>query len=134
MNTIGIPTAILVLGFIILIVGAQGLIKGSVSLALRFGLPPLFIGLTIVAIGTSTPELVVSLNSAMHHQGDVSVGNVIGSNIFNIAVILGLTALITPVRVHISMIRLDIPVMAGISVLSAVFFGTHLYREPPERF
>ena len=109
-------------GFTLLIFGAQGLVKGSSSLAIRLGIPPLFVGLTIVAIGTSTPELVVSIGSALQDKGDVSVGNVVGSNIFNIAAILGITALITPIRISLSTIKFDIPVMIGVSVLAAILF------------
>ncbi len=109
-------------GFALLIFGAQGLVKGSSSLAIRHGIPPLFVGLTIVAIGTSTPELVVSIGSALQDKGDVSVGNVVGSNIFNIAAILGITALITPIRISLSTIKFDIPIMIAVSILAALLF------------
>lgn len=122
MSSVLLQSLFLLAGFSLLILGAQVLIRGSASLALRLGLPPLFIGLTIVAIGTSAPELVVSLSSALRGHGDVSVGNVVGSNIFNIAAILGVTALITPIRVNLSVIKLDIPVMITVSVAAALLF------------
>ncbi len=109
-------------GFALLIVGAQGLVRGSSSLAIRLGLSPLFVGLTIVAIGTSTPELVVSIGSALQNKGDVSVGNVVGSNIFNIAAILGVTALVMPIKVSLSTIKFDIPIMIAVSILAAFLF------------
>lgn len=80
-------------------------------MALRAGLTPLMIGLTVVAFGTSSPELVVSLKATLSGQGDIAVGNVVGSNIFNIGVILGLTALICPVAVQLQIIKFDVPIM-----------------------
>jgi cation:H+ antiporter len=89
--------------------GAEGLVRGSASLATRAGLSALAVGLTVVAFGTSSPELVVSLNATLAGQGDIAVGNVVGSNCFNTGIILGLTSLICPVRVHSQLIRLDAP-------------------------
>jgi cation:H+ antiporter len=117
-----VHSSLMVAGFVLLVLGAQWLVKGGSSLALRCGLPPLFIGLTVVAIGTSTPELFVSVSGALQGKGDVSVGNVVGSNIFNIAVILGITALITPIRVSLSVIKLDIPVMIAVSLGAFLLF------------
>jgi Ca2+/H+ antiporter len=85
--------------------GAEGLVRGSASLALRLGLTPLVIGLTVIAFGTSSPELVVSLQAAATGSGAMEVGNIIGSNICNIALILGLCALITPLRADVQVIR-----------------------------
>lgn len=107
-------------GTILLYLGAEALVRGSASLANRAGMSPLIAGLTIVAFGTSAPELSVSLSSALLGQGDIALGNVIGSNIFNIAVILGIAALIQPLRIHLSVIRRDIPVMIA---ASAIAFG-----------
>jgi len=107
----------ILLGIVLLYFGAEGLVRGSSRLAARFGIPPLVIGLTIVAFGTSAPELLVSVSAAFKGVSDVAVGNVVGSNIFNIAVILGLTALIRPPTVHINLIRREIPIMIGVSVL-----------------
>lgn len=109
----------LLFGLICLVLGAEGLVRGGTAIGLRFGLTPLFIGLTIVACGTSAPEFVVSVSAALQGKGDISVANVVGSNILNIACILGITALITPVRVYISVIKTDIPIMI---VVSAVAF------------
>ena len=95
---------------VLLFAGAEALVRGSASLGLRAGLGRLTVGLTIVAIGTSSPELVVSVKAALSQQGDIAVGNVIGSNTFNIAVILGLTALLCPIPVQQQVIRIDAPI------------------------
>ena len=110
----------IILALVLLIAGAEGLVRGSSSLALKLGLTPLTVGLTVVAFGTSSPELVVSLKATMAGQGDISIGNVIGSNIFNIGVILGLTALICPVAVQWQLIKIDGPIMVAISFLIVV--------------
>lgn len=107
-------------GFICLFAGAEALVRGASSLALRLGLTPLVIGLTVVAFGTSAPELVVSIQGALAGQGDIAVANVVGSNIFNIAVILGLAAVILPLRVQFQLIRFDTPVMVAVSLLGVV--------------
>lgn len=91
--------------------GAVWLVRGGASAALRLGLTPLVVGLTIVAYGTSMPELLVSAKAALAGQGDIAVGNAIGSNIFNIAVILGLAAVVCPLKVQFQLIKLDAPVM-----------------------
>lgn len=106
-----------VVSLAILAGGAELLVRGSSSLARRLGLTPLVIGLTVVAYGTSTPELVVSIESAWTGHGDIAVGNVVGSNIFNAGFILGLTALICPVSVSLPVIRFDTPVMIAVSLL-----------------
>lgn len=100
----------IILALLLLFAGAEALVRGSSSLALRAGLSPLMVGLTIVAFGTSSPELVVSVEAALSGQGDISVGNVVGSNSFNIGIILGLTALICPIPVHYQIIRIDAPI------------------------
>jgi len=110
--------SLLILGLAALTFGAEGLVRGSASLAIRLGLTPLIIGLTIVAFGTSTPELVVSLGASLNNQGDISIGNVVGSNIFNIGIILGLTALLCPVKVSLQVIKQDCPIMIVVSLLS----------------
>lgn len=101
----------------LLFIGAEGLVRGSSSLAMRAGLSRLMVGLTIVAFGTSSPELVVSVKAALSQQGDISVGNVVGSNSFNIAVILGLTALVCPIPVHRQVIRIDAPITLAVALL-----------------
>ena len=110
----------IIAGIILLYFGAEGLVRGSSGIAARFGIPPLIIGLTIVAFGTSSPELLVSLSAATKGANDVAIGNVIGSNIFNIAVILGLTAIVRPPAVHLDLIRREIPFLI---VISLVGFG-----------
>lgn len=114
----------IIIGSILLYFGAEGLVKGSASLATRAGISPLIAGLTIVAFGTSAPELSVSLSAALGGNSDIALGNVVGSNIFNIAVILGIAALIQPLQIHLGVIRRDIPVMI---VTSAIAFGLILY-------
>lgn len=113
----------LLAGLVLLYFGAEGLVRGSSSLALRLGLSPLVVGLTVVAFGTSSPELMVSLRAALAGQSDISVGNVVGSNICNIGLILGLCALITPVATSSQIVRIDIPIMLGITALSLVLMA-----------
>ena len=108
------------LALALLFVGAEGLVRGSSSLGLRAGLSRLTVGLTIVAFGTSSPELVVSLKATLSQQGDISVGNVVGSNIFNIAVILGVTALLCPIPVHRQILKVDAPLALGVTGLLIV--------------
>ena len=107
---------------VLLFFGAEWLVRGSADLAVRLGLTPLVIGLTVVAYGTSTPELIVSSKAALAGQGDIAMGNVIGSNIFNICIILGLSALVYPLRVKLQLLKLDIPIMIGVSLLLLVIF------------
>lgn len=104
-------------GFLILTFGAEALVRGASAVALRLGIAPLVIGLTIVAFGTSAPELAVSLKSALAGNSGIALGNVIGSNIANIGLILALTALIRPIKVQSQMVKRDIPLMIAASVL-----------------
>lgn len=99
--------------------GADFLVKGGVSIATRFGVSALVIGLTLVAFATSAPELVVSVQAALAGSGDISIGNVIGSNICNIALILGLSAVIAPLSVHRKVLRFDLPVMTAVTLAMA---------------
>ena len=103
-------------GFGLLYFGAEWLVKGSSSLARSMGVSPVVIGLTVVAFGTSAPELVVSLISSIQGKSMIAVGNVVGSNICNIALILGLSALFNPIKSDPSVVRRDIPIMLGISI------------------
>lgn len=105
-----------VIGFVLLYYGAEWLVKGSSSLARSLGIHPIVIGLTVVAFGTSAPELVVSLISSIKGKSMIAVGNVVGSNICNIALILGLSALFQPIISHRVVIKRDIPIMLGVSV------------------
>jgi cation:H+ antiporter len=107
-----------ILGLIVLIAGAELLVRGSSRLAAAFGVSPLVIGLTIVALGTASPEIAVSIQAATSGQGDITIGNVIGSNIFNILFVLGVSALIAPILIAEQLIRLDAPIMIGISILA----------------
>ncbi|GAA5480992.1 calcium/sodium antiporter [Haloferula sargassicola] len=104
------------LSFGLLFLGAEWLVRGGAGIALRLGLTALVVGLTVVAYGTSSPELLVSVKAAWAGQPGISVGNVIGSNIFNIAVILGVASLIRPIRVQSSVIRRDAPVMLAVTL------------------
>ncbi len=98
--------------------GAEAFIRGAVSLSRRFGIPPLVVGLTVIAWGTSSPELAVSVKAALNANSGMSLGNVLGSNIFNVGIILGLTALTLPLRVKLQLIRFDIPTLAVITLLA----------------
>lgn len=109
-------------GLIIMLVGAEGLVRGASALALRIGISPLVVGLTVVAFGTSSPELVVSIGSALDGNSDIAIGNVIGSNIGNIALILGITAIINPVKVNLQVIRREIPVMLAVTFVFVIMF------------
>ncbi len=113
MNTI----LLLIAGLVLLIAGAEILVRGSSRLAAAAGISPLVIGLTVVAFGTSSPELAVSVQSALAGQADIALGNVIGSNIFNVLFILGISALIIPLVVAQQLVRLDVPIMIGVSLL-----------------
>ena len=112
---------VLVAGFVLLVKGADFFVDGAVGIAARFGIPQLVIGLTIAAMGTSMPEAAVSITSALKGSAGITVGNVVGSNIMNILVILGLTAVITPIAVQRSTRRFEIPGMIAVSVLFLVF-------------
>lgn len=113
----------IVAGILLLYLGSESFVRGSSRLAAHFGIPPLIIGLTIVAFGTSAPELIVSISAAFKGASDVALGNVVGSNIFNIAVILGITALIRPPSVHIDLIRREIPLMIYVTVIGVGFIA-----------
>ena len=108
----------LLLGLVLLYFGAEGLVRGSSSMALRLGVSPLLVGLTVVAFGTSAPEMMVSVKAAYLGQGDISVGNVVGSNICNIGLILAFSALIVPIKVASQIVRIDTPIMIGTTALA----------------
>ena len=107
-----------VLGGAALVGGAELLVRGASRLAIAAGISPLVVGLTVVAFGTSAPELAVTVSSAYAGQADVALGNVVGSNIFNVLFILGLSALIAPLVVAQQLVRMDVPLMIGASVLA----------------
>lgn len=112
---------LLILGLLCLVGGAEALVRGASRLAISFGVSPLVVGLTIVAFGTSAPEAAVSVGAVVGGTTDLAIGNVIGSNIFNILVILGLSALVKPLVVHAQIVRQELPVMIGSAVLLAFF-------------
>ncbi len=105
-------------GLVFLVVGAEALVRGASRLAAALGISPLVIGLTVVAFGTSSPELAVSVKSSLSGQAGIALGNVIGSNIFNVLFILGLSAMIVPLIVSQQLVRLDVPLMMVLSVLT----------------
>lgn len=106
-----------VTGLLVLMGGAESLVRGSSALALRLGVTPLVVGLTVVAFGTSSPELAVSIESALKGSSSIALGNVIGSNVANIGLILGITAMIRPMHVQPSLLREQIPLMIVMSFI-----------------
>ena len=109
----------LVIGFVLLIKGADFFVDGASSIAKQIRIPALIIGLTIVAFGTSAPELAVSVSAALKGSNDIAIGNVVGSNIFNLLIVVGLSAFISPLNVQKSMIKKDYP----LSIIAAVLLG-----------
>ena len=107
-------------GLVLLYFGADWLVQGAVTLALHLGLSPLIVGLTVVALGTSVPEALVSIQAAIGHQGGIALGNVIGSNILNIALILGLSAFLNPLKVDSHLVKADVPLLAGATFMLVV--------------
>lgn len=110
-----------VLGLTLLTLGAESLVRGAARLAGALGVSPLVVGLTVVAFGTSSPELAVSVIASLDHQVDISVGNVVGSNIFNVLFILGASAVVAPLTVAVQVIRVDVPLMILASILVLAF-------------
>lgn len=104
-------------GLVLLMAGARFLVDGAVNIARGYGISEAFIGLTIVAVGTSLPELATSLIAALRRQSEIAIGNIVGSNIFNVLGILGVTALITPIPVAARFLTFDLPVMIGVSLV-----------------
>ena len=115
-------TVFLLLGIVFLVVGADFLVRGASNLAAMVRISPLVIGLTVVAFGTSAPELAVSLHASFNDQTSLAIGNVVGSNICNVLLILGASALVAPLVVAQQLVRLDVPIMIGVSGL-VFFFG-----------
>jgi len=111
----------LVLGLAALIFGGDALVKGAIGIALKFNVSTLVIGMTVVAFGTSAPELLVSIKAAIGGHPEIAIGNVVGSNIANIALVLGITTMIMPIKVQISTIRVDWPIMMLASILFYLF-------------
>jgi cation:H+ antiporter len=120
----GVLIEVLLIGlsFLILFAGAELLVRGGAGMALKLGLSPLVVGLTVMAYGTSMPEFIVSLKAAFSGQSDIAIGNVVGSNIFNIAVILGLAAVVFPIKTHLQVLRWDAPLLLVVTVLAPLTF------------
>ncbi|MGA1112059.1 MAG: sodium:calcium antiporter, partial [Ilumatobacteraceae bacterium] len=107
----------LIVGVILLVFGAEWLVKGASSIATKLGVAPIVVGLTVVAFGTSAPELAVSVSGAISGNADVALGNVVGSNTFNILMILGLSAAVSGLSINQRLLRFDIPVLVLITVV-----------------
>ncbi len=112
----------LAFGLLLLFLGGEWLVKGAARLAKSLGISPLIVGLTVVSIGTSAPELLISLNAALSGSSDLVIGNVVGSNIANIGLILGISGLIYPIRVRVELLRRQIPIMIGVMFLAVILF------------
>ena len=108
---------LIILGIFLLTKGADWLVDGSSDLASFFRIAPIYVGLTVVAFGTSLPELIVSLYASISGKAGISIGNIIGSNIANVGLIIGLTAFITPILVKKKTVKIEFPIMIGISLL-----------------
>ncbi len=117
MGAIAIQVLLLIVGFFMLVKGADWFVEGASSIADRFGIPQIIIGLTIVAFGTSAPEAAISISAALKGNAGLTVGNVLGSNILNVLIILGITAMITPLAVQKCTFRYEIPFVALITIL-----------------
>lgn len=115
-----LQAGILIVGFVFLVKGADWFVEGSASIAKRLGIPQLIIGLTIVAMGTSMPEAAVSITAALKQNAGITIGNVVGSNIMNVFIILGVTALITNVTVQKSTLKYEMPFMMAITVVMLI--------------
>ena len=125
-------TGLILVGLVLLCLGAEGLVRGSASLALRAGVTPLVVGLTIVAFGTSAPEVAVSVGAVLGGRTDIAIGNVVGSNIFNILAVLGLSASVAPADLAVApaMLAFDLPIMVAVAVacLPVFFTGARVNR------
>lgn len=119
-----VQVLLLIVGFVMLVKGADWFVDGAAGLADRFGIPQLVIGLTIVAMGTSAPEAAVSITAALKDSAGIAVGNIVGSNILNVLIILGLTACVATLSVAKSTIRIELPYMIAISLLLLLFGWT----------
>lgn len=121
---------LLIIGLLLLIKGGDWLVNGSSSIARKYGISELVIGLTIVAFGTSAPELVVSSLAAINHHPEIALGNVIGSNNFNLFVILGITGIITPLAVQKTTIRIEIPISLAAALILLLLANNFFIGEP----
>ena len=117
-----IPSFLILGGLALLATGAESLVRGSSALALRLGVTPLVVGLTVVAFGTGSPELFVSLQASYKGESGIALGNIVGSNISNVALILGASAVARPMRVRSELIKREVPVMIGVTVGLCLLF------------
>jgi len=117
-------SGILAAGIALLLIGGDVLVRGAIALASRLGIPPLIVGLTVVAFGTSAPELALNAAAALNNNTDLSFGNIVGSNIANVGLILGISALIKPMAVHSSLLKREIPIMLVASGVTALLAFT----------
>jgi len=115
--SVTVSVMLFVIGLIMLFLGGEGLVKGASRLARVLGISPVVIGLTVVAFGTSAPEFVVSLVASLKGASDIVLGNIVGSNISNIGLILGIGALISPLVIHIRLIKVEVPIMIALSLI-----------------
>ena len=116
-----LKVVILLVGFLFLVKGADWFVEGAASIAKKLGIPQLIIGLTIVAMGTSMPEAAVSITAALQKNAGITIGNIVGSNILNVLIILGVTAVITNVAIQTSTFRYEIPFMMVVTIILLVF-------------
>ncbi|OGH58668.1 MAG: sodium:proton exchanger [Candidatus Magasanikbacteria bacterium RIFCSPHIGHO2_01_FULL_33_34] len=123
-----IPIILIIIGLTILIIGGELVVRGSASIAKKLGVKPIVIGLTVVAFGTSAPELVVNIFSALRGTPDIAIGNVVGSNIANILLILGICALIRPLKVSIGTVWKEVP-LALLAVILILFLGNDAFTD-----
>jgi len=118
-----LPIIFILISLILLYFGSSWLVKGSSSLALKAGISPLVAGLTIVAFGSSSPELFVSVNATISGHGNIAIGNVIGSNLFNICMILGIAALVAPLKIKMELLKIDILILVLTTVIFMILFA-----------
>ena len=111
----------LLVGLFLLLIGGDYLVKSSSALAKKLNISPFLIGLTVVSFGTSAPELLVSLNAAFNGSSGLAIGNVIGSNIANVALVLGFTSILKPLNAEAYIISIDLPIMVGVTLLFGIF-------------
>ena len=123
--SIGLTIVLIIIGFTLLIKGADVLVDGSSNIAKRFHIPEIIIGLTIVSIGTSLPELMVSLKSAVNGHSDISIGNVIGSNICNLLLILGLSSTISSIKFKKETRLIEIPICLVLTIIFGILCNTN---------
>ncbi len=117
----------LIIGLVFLVWSADKLVYGSAALARNFGISPLVIGMTILAMGSSAPEMMVSATAALEGKTDTAVGNVLGSNIANIALILGITAMIKPLSISSAVLRRELPLMVAVTLIAGlILWDSHL--------